>query len=94
MWINGRRKKRLAPAPVDTRTIHSLEEQISPADPAAVGASYQAAIPGERYTTVDEIANMVLFPCSDLASNTTGGQFVLDRGHTATCGAVTHLVKW
>ena len=35
---------------------------------------------------------MVLFLCSDLASNTTGGQFVVDGGRTATGGAVTTLV--
>ena len=34
---------------------------------------------------------MVLFLCSDLASNTTGGQFVVDGGRTATGGAVTNL---
>jgi NAD(P)-dependent dehydrogenase (short-subunit alcohol dehydrogenase family) len=83
----------VCPGPVDTRMIHALEEQISPADPAAVGARYQAAIPSGRYTTVDEIANMVLFLCSDLASNTTGGQFVVDGGRTATGGAVTNLVR-
>jgi len=89
----GIRVNAVCPGPVDTRMIHALEEQISPADPAAVGARYQAAIPSGRYTTVDEIANMVLFLCSDLASNTTGGQFVVDGGRTATGGAVTNLVR-
>src|SRR5215831_2754240 len=89
----GIRVNAVCPGPVDTRMIHALEEQISPGDPAAVGARYQAAIPSRRYTTVDEIANMVLFLCSDLASNTTGGQFVVDGGRTATGGAVTNLVR-
>ena len=89
----GIRVNAVCPGPVDTRMIHALEEQISPTDPAAVGARYQAAIPSGRYTTVDEIANMVLFLCSDLASNTTGGQFVVDGGRTATGGAVTNLVR-
>jgi len=88
----GIRVNAVCPGPVDTRMIHALEEQISPADPAAVGERYQAAIPSGRYATVDEIANMVLFLCSDLASNTTGGQFVVDGGRTATGGAVTNLV--
>src|SRR5215470_5262407 len=86
----GIRVNAVCPGPVDTRMIHALEEQISPDNPAAVGARYQAAIPSGRYTTVDEIANMVLFLCSDLASNTTGGQFVVDGGRTATAGAVTN----
>jgi len=89
----GIRVNAVCPGPVDTRMIHSLEEQISPADPAGVGARYQAAIPSGRYTAVEEIANMVLFLCSDLASNTTGGQFVVDGGRTATGGAVTNLAK-
>lgn len=88
----GIRVNAVCPGPVDTRMIHALEEQLSPADPAAMGARYQAALPTGRYTTVEEIANMVLFLCSDLASNTTGGQFVVDGGRTATGGAVTNLV--
>jgi NAD(P)-dependent dehydrogenase (short-subunit alcohol dehydrogenase family) len=88
----GIRVNAVCPGPVDTRMIHALEEQLAPGDPASVNARYQAAIPSGRYTTVDEIANMVLFLCSDLAANTTGGQFVVDGGRTATGGAVTNLV--
>ena len=70
--------------------LDDLEKQIDPANPEAVGARYQAALPSGRYTTAEEIANMVLFLCSDLAANTTGGQFVVDGGRTATGGAVTN----
>ena len=87
----GIRINAVCPGPVDTRMIHALEEQLSPGDPASVGKRYQASLPTGRYTTVDEIANMVLFLCSDLASNTTGGQFVVDGGRTSTGGAVTSL---
>ena len=89
----GVRVNAVCPGPVDTRMIHALEEQISPDNPGAVGERYQAAIPSGRYTTADEIANMVLFLCSDLASNTTGGQFVVDGGRTATAGAVTNAAR-
>ena len=78
----------VCPGPVDTRMIHAIEEQLAPGNAAAVGERYQAAIPSGRYTTVEEIASMVLFLCSDLASNTTGGQFVVDGGRTATGGSV------
>jgi NAD(P)-dependent dehydrogenase (short-subunit alcohol dehydrogenase family) len=88
----GIRVNAICPGPVDTRMIHALEEQLSPGNPAAVEERYRAAIPSGRYTTVEEIANMVLFLCSDLASNTTGGQFVVDGGRTATGGALTNLV--
>lgn len=87
----GIRINAVCPGPVDTRMIHSLEEQLSPGNPKAVEARYQASLPTGRYTTVEEIANMVLFLCSELASNTTGGQFVVDGGRTATGGAVTNV---
>jgi NAD(P)-dependent dehydrogenase (short-subunit alcohol dehydrogenase family) len=86
----GIRVNAVCPGPVDTRMIHALEEQIAPGDPESVGERYRAALPSGRYTTPEEIANMVLFLCSDLASNTTGGQFVVDGGRTATGGAVTN----
>src|ERR1700753_559161 len=89
----GVRVNAVCPGPGDTRMIHSLEAQLNPDAPSAATRRYQSAIPSGRYTTVDEIANMVLFLCSDLASNTTGGQFVVDGGRTATGGAVTNLVK-
>ncbi len=90
---SGVRINAVCPGPVDTRMIHSLEQQINPADPASVARRYQSAMPTGRYTTPDEIANMVLFLCSDLASNITGGQYVVDGGRTAVGGAVTQVVE-
>jgi len=81
----------VCPGPVDTRMIHSLEAMISPDDPNSISAKYQAAQPTGRYTTPDEIAATVLFLCSDLAGNTTGAQYVVDGGRTATGGAATNL---
>ncbi len=89
----GIRVNAVCPGPVDTRMIHALEEQLSPGNAAAMSARYQTSLPTGRYTTVEEIASMVLFLCSDLAGNTTGGQFVVDGGRTATGGAVTNLAK-
>jgi NAD(P)-dependent dehydrogenase (short-subunit alcohol dehydrogenase family) len=86
---SGVRVNAVCPGPVDTRMIHSLEQQLNPADPASVSRRYQAAIPLGRYVVPDEIANTVLFLCSDLASAITGAQYVVDGGRTATGGAVT-----
>jgi NAD(P)-dependent dehydrogenase (short-subunit alcohol dehydrogenase family) len=69
--------------------IHSLESQINPGDPASVAARYQGALPIGRYGTPEEVANLVLFLCSDLAGNITGAQYVVDGGRTATGGSVT-----
>ena len=88
----GIRVNAVCPGPVDTRMIHSLEQQLMPGDPAKVEAAYKSALPTGRYSTAEEVANMVLFLCSDLASNTTGGQFVVDGGRSATGGAVTNSV--
>jgi NAD(P)-dependent dehydrogenase (short-subunit alcohol dehydrogenase family) len=89
----GVRVNAVCPGPVDTRMIHSLESQLNPANPQAVGDRYKNAIPSGRYTTPEEIANVVLFLCSDLAANVTGAQWVVDGGRTATGGAVTQALN-
>jgi NAD(P)-dependent dehydrogenase (short-subunit alcohol dehydrogenase family) len=89
---SGVRVNAVCPGPVDTRMIHALAEQLNPGDPAAVGERYRGSMPTGRYTTPEEIANMVLFLCSDLAANITGAQYVIDGGRTATGGAVTSVV--
>src|ERR1700686_1271156 len=89
----GVRVNCICPGPVDTRMIHSLDQQLNPADPASVSRRYQAAIPLGRYVVPDEIANTVLFLCSDLASAITGAQYVVDGGRTATGGAVTQAMQ-
>lgn len=89
----GVRVNAVCPGPVDTRMIHSLEAMINPSDPAGTGQRYQASIPSGRYSTPEEIANMVVFLCSDLASNTTGGQFVVDGGRSTGAGAMSGVVK-
>ena len=89
----GIRVNAVCPGPVDTRMIHSLEAQLNPADPASVGRRYQSVIPIGRYVTPDEIANTVLFLCSDLASAITGAQYVVDGARTATGGAVTQAMQ-
>src|SRR5437870_7548550 len=90
---SGVRINAVCPGPVDTRMIHSLEAQLNPNNPAEVARRYQAAMPTGRYTTADEIGNMVLFLCSDLASAITGAQYVVDGGRTATGGAVTQAMQ-
>jgi NAD(P)-dependent dehydrogenase (short-subunit alcohol dehydrogenase family) len=85
---HGVRVNAVCPGPVDTRAMRWLEEQIAPDDPDGLTARNRAAQPTGRYSTPEEVANVVLFLCSDLASNTTGAQYVVDGGRSAT-GAAT-----
>ena len=87
----GIRVNAVCPGPIDTRMIHDLEKQLNPANPGKVEATYQASIPIGRYGTADEVANTVLFLCSDLAGNITGAHFVVDGGRTSTPGGGTWM---
>jgi NAD(P)-dependent dehydrogenase (short-subunit alcohol dehydrogenase family) len=87
---SGVRVNCVCPGPIDTRMIHALESMLSPDDPVAVGTRYQSNIPIGRYGTAEEVANLVIFLSSNLASNITGAQYVVDGGRTATGGAVTN----
>jgi NAD(P)-dependent dehydrogenase (short-subunit alcohol dehydrogenase family) len=90
---HGIRVNAVCPGPVDTRMIHSLETQLNPTDPESVSRRYQSAIPLGRYVTADEIANTVMFLCSDLAAAITGAQYVVDGGRTAVGGTVTQAIQ-
>jgi len=90
---HGIRVNAVCPGPVDTRMIHALEAQLWPDDPGVAGQRYQSSLPTGRYTTPEEIANVVLFLLSDLSGNVTGAQWVVDGGRTATGGAVTNAVQ-
>jgi len=87
----GIRVNAVCPGPVDTRMIHALEAQLDPANPERAGERYRSGLPTGRYTTAEEVANLVLYLCSDLAGNVTGGHFVIDGGRTAVAGAATTL---
>ena len=88
---SGVRVNAVCPGPIDTRMIHSIEGQIHPSDPSVVAQRYQEALPLGRYGTVEEVAGVVLFLCSDLAGNITGAQYVVDGGRTAIGGALATI---
>lgn len=79
----GIRVNAVCPGPIDTRMVHAIAAQVSPNNPAGVQELYAAGIPLRRYGTAEEVANLVLFLCSDLASNITGAQYTVDGGRTA-----------
>lgn len=89
----GVRVNAVCPGPTDTRMIHSLEEQSSPDDQAAVGARYRASIPLGRYATAEEVAGVVLFLCSDMASSVTAAHYVVDGGRTGSPSALRSFAR-
>jgi NAD(P)-dependent dehydrogenase (short-subunit alcohol dehydrogenase family) len=79
----GIRVNAICPGPIATRMVQDIAKQVSPNNPEGVEERYAASIPLRRYGTAEEVANLVLFLCSDLASNITGAQYVIDGGRTA-----------
>lgn len=73
----GIRVNGVAPGPVETAMaakVHTPE----------IRADYHDAIPLGRYGREDEIANAILFLCSDKASYITGATIAVDGGFAAT----------
>ena len=84
----GIRVNAVCPGPTDTRMIHSLEAQTSTEGSNSVRERYQSTIPIGRYSTPEEIANLVLFLSSELAGSITGGQYLIDGGRGASPSAL------
>ena len=89
----GLRVNAVCPGPVETRMMRSLEQLRNPDDPESVIAANRAAIPSGRYATPEEVANLVIYLCSDLAGSITGSHMVIDGGRTASAGSGVGTTK-
>lgn len=90
----GIRVNAVCPGPIDTRMVRDIAKQVSPNNPEQVEARYAGSIPLRRYGTAQEVANLVLFLCSDLAGNITGAQYVVDGGRSAApAGVASSIVE-
>ena len=83
----GIRVNAVCPGPVETRMMRSLEAQRNPRDPRAVHHANSANTPTGRYATPEEVANAVMYLCSDLAGDITGTHLVIDGGRSGSGGA-------
>lgn len=78
----GVRVNAVCPGPTQTRMMESLEMQTGGGanDP---GERFRAMIPIGRYAEAGEIADLVLFLCSDLSRSVNGAHYLIDGGRTA-----------
>ena len=67
--------------------MRSLEGQQNPDDPQAAHDAASASTPTGRYATPEEVANVVMYLCSDLSGDITGTHIVIDGGRSGSGGA-------
>lgn len=79
----GVRVNVVCPGPIDTRMQHAINAMVSPDDPDVAKARNLARNPMGRYSTPEEVAQVVLFLASDAASYVTGAAYLVDGGRTA-----------
>jgi 3alpha(or 20beta)-hydroxysteroid dehydrogenase len=72
------------PAPIETRMMRSIEEQIAPGHAGQATEQFQSALPLGRYGHPEEVADVMLFLASDQSSYCTGGVYMVDGGTSAT----------
>jgi NAD(P)-dependent dehydrogenase (short-subunit alcohol dehydrogenase family) len=84
---HGIRVNAICPGPVETRMMRSLEALRNPDDPGSVIAANRAATPTGRYALPEEVANAVIYLCSDLSGDITGTHLVIDGGRSGSGGA-------
>jgi NAD(P)-dependent dehydrogenase (short-subunit alcohol dehydrogenase family) len=79
----GVRVNAICPGPINTRMIHSLEQQINPGEPSAVARANVARNPMGRYGEPEEVARLVVFLASDESAYVNGVAWLIDGGRTA-----------
>jgi NAD(P)-dependent dehydrogenase (short-subunit alcohol dehydrogenase family) len=82
----GIRVNAICPGPVETRMMRSLEAQRNPADPQMSHDMTAGGTPTGRYATPEEVANVVMYLCSDFAGDITGTHIVIDGGRSGAGG--------
>ena len=70
----------ILPASVDTPMLRNAAKAISPDGADELIAQWGRMHPIGRVITMDEVARLVLFLCSDDAAAITGGEYVIDGG--------------
>lgn len=77
----GVRVNAICPSSINSRLMRSLEEGSG--NPEQARKEYESKIPMKRYGEPEEVAQVVLFLASDLASFVTGSHYNVDGGRLA-----------
>ncbi|RLL47084.1 glucose 1-dehydrogenase [Oceanobacillus piezotolerans] len=80
----GVRVNAVAPTAVDTDMMKRIESNTNPEDAAAAKKAIEASIPMGRYSTPEEIADLMVFLSSDKASFISGTYYRIDGGQSST----------
>src|SRR5260370_24299521 len=72
------------PAPIETRMMRSIEEQLAPGQPGQAKEQFQSTLPLGRYGRPEEVADVMLFLSSDQINYCTGSVYLFDGGTSAT----------
>jgi NAD(P)-dependent dehydrogenase (short-subunit alcohol dehydrogenase family) len=70
----------VCPGPVDNNMMRNIERKANPENPEAVKNAFNQMVPMGRYSTNEEIANIMYFLASDKASAITGVAYRVDGG--------------
>ena len=73
----------VGPGPIDNRMMDSLQNQLSPDDPAALRTGVESTIAMRRYGTDEEVAHLLAFLASDASSYCNGSIYMIDGGYVA-----------
>ncbi len=79
----GIRVNAVAPSPVNTRMMRSLEDSLSGGDPETMKSAFESSIPMGRYAEASEIADLIIFLASDKSKFINGTTYRIDGGMAA-----------
>ena len=73
----------VGPGPIDNRMMESLQDQLSPDDPANVRRTLEGSIAMRRYGRNEEVAQLIAFLASDASSYCSGSIHMVDGAYVA-----------
>lgn len=79
----GIRINAVCPGPVDTDMLRDIEASQSPGNAQNLREQRAAGIPDGRYALPQEVANLMLYLCSDLSTHVTGQGIQINGGSHA-----------